>query len=210
MPRIEASFTFIYHLHLWNCRLQIWSPKAGLPGVCCWRWQTHVPMNIPVLKPYLYTIPGHAFDTVALAVEYVRKESKRALCLVVIFPRRSDRYIYTCTCRLYEYTFKKYQSLSLYILYIIYQSIYPFLLPSFYIYVYAYIHKYTVYVHVKVECRKWWSVIRCWVALFSGDPCTQTCNARRAHTRCHKKCQPALGPPWPLRTSRLLWVHPLV
>ena len=59
------------------------------------------------------TIPGHAFDTVALAVEYVRKESKRALCLVVIFPRRSDRYIYTCTCRLYECTFKKYQSLSL-------------------------------------------------------------------------------------------------
>ena len=53
MPRFAASFTFIYHLHLWNCRLQIWSPKAGLPGVCCWRWQTHVPMNIPVLKPYL-------------------------------------------------------------------------------------------------------------------------------------------------------------
>lgn len=85
------------------------------------------------------TIPGHAFDTVALAVEYVRKESKRALCLVVIFPRRSDRYIYTCTCRLYECTFKKYQSLSLCI-YIIYQSIYPFLLPSFYLYLCICIH----------------------------------------------------------------------
>ena len=60
--------SFIYYLHLWNCRLQMWSPKAGLPGVCCWNWQTHVPMYIPVLKP------GHAFDTVALAVEYVRKE----------------------------------------------------------------------------------------------------------------------------------------
>ena len=95
----------------------------------------------------------HAFDTVALAVEYVWKE----LCvwLWYFFIGPTDTCIqYTCTCRLYESTFIYDIVWSIHLSIFLFFHLSIFLSLSMYRHTYISIHACIRY----VKCRKWWSV----------------------------------------------------